>query len=179
MELLKNQTAIVTGGNAGIGKAVALRFAQQGARVAIFGTNVQRGNQAVEEIRQATKPIMTKLRSAASTDPTPSLTEPTSQVAFCQSPDGVTAPTTGMIRPSTTLFTRPLSAARAATVVPLCRAMRVSVSPATTTWPVPAPAPGAPRPGMDSVWPACSAGDELAAAWRGRSTGCFALTSSR
>ncbi len=48
--LLANQTAIVTGGTAGIGKAIALTLAQAGARVAIFGTNLERGKKIVEEI---------------------------------------------------------------------------------------------------------------------------------
>src|SRR5438552_3563613 len=49
-ELLKGQNAIVTGGNAGIGKAIANKFADEGARVAIFGTNAERGQQTVQEI---------------------------------------------------------------------------------------------------------------------------------
>lgn len=52
-ELLKNQVAIVTGGTAGIGKAIALEFARQGAKVAIFGTNKERGEQVVQEIGAA------------------------------------------------------------------------------------------------------------------------------
>ena len=55
LNMLDNQTAIVTGGNAGIGKAIALKLAVNGARVVIFGTNAERGNQAVEEIRQASQ----------------------------------------------------------------------------------------------------------------------------
>ncbi|NGX42266.1 MAG: 3-oxoacyl-[acyl-carrier-protein] reductase FabG [Chlamydiae bacterium] len=53
-KLLQDQTAIVTGGTAGIGKAIAIKFAEHGARVAIFGTNVERGNQVVEEISKLT-----------------------------------------------------------------------------------------------------------------------------
>lgn len=52
-ELLSGQTAIVTGGTAGIGKAIAKKFAQQGARVAIFGTNAERGSQVVKEIEES------------------------------------------------------------------------------------------------------------------------------
>lgn len=54
-ELLKGQIAIVTGGNAGIGKSIALALAKHGAKVAIFGTNAERGAQVVEEIQQLTK----------------------------------------------------------------------------------------------------------------------------
>lgn len=49
-DLLKGQVAIVTGGTAGIGRAIALKLAEQGAKVAIFGTNRERGAQVVEEI---------------------------------------------------------------------------------------------------------------------------------
>jgi 3-oxoacyl-[acyl-carrier protein] reductase len=51
-KLLENKTAIVTGGTAGIGKAIALKFAQHGAKIAIFGTNAERGKQAMEEIQR-------------------------------------------------------------------------------------------------------------------------------
>ena len=50
--LLLNQVAIVTGGNAGIGKAIALKLAEEGARIAILGTNAETGMAAVEEIKQ-------------------------------------------------------------------------------------------------------------------------------
>jgi 3-oxoacyl-[acyl-carrier protein] reductase len=53
--LLKNQVAIVTGGTAGIGKAIALKLAEHGAKVVIFGTHLERGAQVVEEIKQLTK----------------------------------------------------------------------------------------------------------------------------
>lgn len=49
-ELLKNQIAIVTGGTAGIGRAIALEFARQGAKIAIFGTSRERGEQVIKEI---------------------------------------------------------------------------------------------------------------------------------
>lgn len=54
-DLLANQVAIVTGGTAGIGKAIALKFAEQGAKVAILGTNPERGAQVVAEIQTLTK----------------------------------------------------------------------------------------------------------------------------
>lgn len=53
-QLLENEIAIITGGTAGIGKAIALKFAEHGAKVAIFGTNSDRGKEVVDEIRQQT-----------------------------------------------------------------------------------------------------------------------------
>lgn len=53
-QLLTNQTAIITGGNAGIGKAIAIAFAKQGAHLALFATNKEKGGQTVEEIKTLT-----------------------------------------------------------------------------------------------------------------------------
>ncbi len=50
MKLLKDKVAIVTGGTAGIGKAIALKFASQGASVVIFGTNEARAVEVVKEM---------------------------------------------------------------------------------------------------------------------------------
>ncbi len=50
--LLKGKTALVTGGTAGIGKAIASLFAEQGAHVAICGTNKERAEQTVLEIEK-------------------------------------------------------------------------------------------------------------------------------
>jgi 3-oxoacyl-[acyl-carrier protein] reductase len=48
----KDKTVLVTGGTAGIGKAVALKFAKEGASVVIFGTNEERAKSVVEEMGQ-------------------------------------------------------------------------------------------------------------------------------
>lgn len=50
--LLFDQVAIVTGGNAGIGKAISLKLAKEGAKVAILGTNTEAGAATVAEIKQ-------------------------------------------------------------------------------------------------------------------------------
>ena len=44
------KTALVTGGTAGIGRAIALAFAKKGASVAIFGTNEERAKDVVQEM---------------------------------------------------------------------------------------------------------------------------------
>jgi 3-oxoacyl-[acyl-carrier protein] reductase len=49
-KLLDNQVALVTGGTAGIGKAIVLKFAEEGAHVALFGTNQERGQEVVEAV---------------------------------------------------------------------------------------------------------------------------------
>lgn len=53
MQLLKDKKALVTGGTAGIGKAIACLFAEAGADVAIFGTNLERAQSALKEIEAA------------------------------------------------------------------------------------------------------------------------------
>lgn len=55
MKLLADQTAIVTGGTRGIGKGIAARFIEQGASVAVFGTNPQRGSEALKELQSLAK----------------------------------------------------------------------------------------------------------------------------
>jgi 3-oxoacyl-[acyl-carrier protein] reductase len=52
MQLLKNKKALITGGTAGIGKEIALSFARAGAHVAIFGTNQERANEVIEEMKK-------------------------------------------------------------------------------------------------------------------------------
>lgn len=50
MQSLKGKVALVTGGTAGIGKAIACLYAAQGAHVIIVGTNRERGEQVVQEM---------------------------------------------------------------------------------------------------------------------------------
>ena len=45
---LKNKTALITGGNSGIGLATAMAFSREGARVAITGRSD--GNREVREL---------------------------------------------------------------------------------------------------------------------------------
>ena len=50
---MKNKIVLITGGNAGIGKATAIGLAKMGATVIIACRNKERGMRAVEEIKQA------------------------------------------------------------------------------------------------------------------------------
>ena len=52
VELLKGKKALITGGTSGLGRQIALSFTKQGADVAIFGTNSQRGEQTLAKIEE-------------------------------------------------------------------------------------------------------------------------------
>lgn len=49
---LKGKTAIITGGGSGIGRAISILFAAQGAEVHIIELNAEAGEQTVNEIKQ-------------------------------------------------------------------------------------------------------------------------------
>ncbi len=55
------KTCIITGGNAGIGKAAAIQIAQKGYRVIICSRNAERGNKALEEIKESSGSSKIKL----------------------------------------------------------------------------------------------------------------------
>lgn len=50
---MKNKVALVTGGGSGIGKAISLRLAREGAKVVVNGRNAQSGMATVNEIKNA------------------------------------------------------------------------------------------------------------------------------
>jgi NAD(P)-dependent dehydrogenase (short-subunit alcohol dehydrogenase family) len=50
---LSDRTALVTGATSGLGRAIALRLAQDGASVIVVGRNKERGDETVAQITQA------------------------------------------------------------------------------------------------------------------------------
>lgn len=53
MKEFEGKVALVTGGGTGIGRAAAIAFAREGAKVVIGNRNVQRGEEVVKAIREA------------------------------------------------------------------------------------------------------------------------------
>jgi NAD(P)-dependent dehydrogenase (short-subunit alcohol dehydrogenase family) len=61
MKFLEGKTAVVTGGNSGIGLAVAQRFVEAGARVAIVGRRAEAVDAAVASLGQTSMGIVSDL----------------------------------------------------------------------------------------------------------------------
>ncbi|GAA6766558.1 hypothetical protein AAFH68_25000 [Flavobacterium sp. CGRL1] len=50
---LQNKKAVITGGGSGIGRAIAVLFAKQGAEVHIIDLSIESAQDAVDEIKNA------------------------------------------------------------------------------------------------------------------------------
>src|ERR1700690_1417166 len=51
--ILAQKTAVITGSTRGIGRAIAVRFAAEGANVVVHGTDISRGQATAKEIQDA------------------------------------------------------------------------------------------------------------------------------
>jgi NAD(P)-dependent dehydrogenase (short-subunit alcohol dehydrogenase family) len=66
MSQFTGKVALVTGGNAGIGRAAAIEFAKQGAKVVVSGRREKEGHEVTAEIkpwaakRSSSKPMSRK-----------------------------------------------------------------------------------------------------------------------
>ena len=69
---LTNKTAIITGGSSGIGKAISLLFAQQGAKVYILDLNEAGSNETLNEIKSRGGSAYSKRCNVADADETAS-----------------------------------------------------------------------------------------------------------
>lgn len=49
---MENQVCIVTGAGSGIGKGIAIRYAKEGAKVAVTDLNLDAANATVKEIEK-------------------------------------------------------------------------------------------------------------------------------
>ena len=58
---LAGQVAIVTGGNGGIGRGIALGLAEAGAAVAVFGRNQEKNRQVLSELQAIGVPSITEM----------------------------------------------------------------------------------------------------------------------
>lgn len=54
----KNKAALITGASVGIGRAVAIKFAQNGAKVVLFDTNYDKLKSVKKEIEEYTKDVL-------------------------------------------------------------------------------------------------------------------------
>ena len=61
---LDDKIAVITGGGSGIGKAIALLFAKQGAQVHILELSHEQANSTIEEINQKFKEARDKVNDS-------------------------------------------------------------------------------------------------------------------
>ena len=62
---LEDRVALVTGGNGGIGRAIALGFAAHGAAVAVTGRNATKNAQVADELGEGGEVIAADVRDEA------------------------------------------------------------------------------------------------------------------
>ena len=65
MGRVSGQVALITGGAMGIGKACAIRLAEEGAKVVVSDVSDEAGNQTVEEITYSISNLLLSAESSS------------------------------------------------------------------------------------------------------------------
>ena len=63
MGLVSGKVALVTGSGAGIGRAAALKFAEEGAKVIVSDVNTDGGNETVALVKQRAETLFSPERT--------------------------------------------------------------------------------------------------------------------